>query len=389
MIDHETARRSFATSLDFLLDPMEREALDEHLAGCVACRAEVAAIRADAGVLRDLDFGPVPIAVRANIAIAAEHRGGRGAIGRWIALVGVAALLIVALGGGVMGVGGRPTGTARPGPGVADTRPVQIGWKTEVVTMTAREFSITAAGGTFLAATPKVDIHSDPGTATYRTLEATWFENDVEMRLNLYFGNDATDWWVDEVRVYNGAQQGDWLVAKGPFFKTPLGVAWAGDQDITLNGPGGPGRLHLVGATLDNRPSTNIGKPVGGPITKPVGGGIVGPVVQPLGSGPFDAGGQLHCFGILQMTPQDAQAALRKVGVKVSWRYYTQNDTFIELREEPPAGTVIIADPPFVGSEGQLLIALADPSSPLAKPVPFPSDCPASNPNDTAPPPTP
>jgi hypothetical protein len=389
MIDHETARRSFATSLDFFLDPVEREALDEHLAGCAACRADVAAIRGDSGVLRDLDFGAVPIAVRANIAIAAEHQGGGGAIGRWIALVGVAALLIVALGGGVMGVGGRPTGTADPSAAAVDARPVQIGWKTDVATLTAREFSIVAGGKTFTAATPKIDIHADPGDATRRTLEATWNENDVEMRLSLYFGNDATDSWVDEVRIYNGAQQGEWLEAKGPFFKTPIGAAWAGDQDITLDGPGGPGRLHLAGATLENRPSTGIGKPVGGQITKPIGGGIVGPVLQPLGSGPFDAGGPLHCFGILQMTPQDAQAALRKLGVKVSWRYYTRNDTYIELRDEPPAGTVIIADGPFIGSEGQLLIALADPSSPLAKPVPLPSDCPTSNPNVTPPPPAP
>jgi hypothetical protein len=383
MIDHETARRSFATSVDFLLDPVEREALDEHLAGCVACRAEVAAIRADAGVLRDLDFGPVPIAVRANIAIAAEHRGGRGAIGRWIALVGVAALLLVALGGGVMGVGGRPTGTARPDPGVIDTRPVQIGWKTDVVALTAREFSIVVGGKTFRAATPKIDINSDPGTATYRTLEATWFENDVEMRLNLYFGNDATDSWVDEVRVYNGAQQGDWLVAKGPFFKTPIGVAWAGDMDITLNGLGGPGHLHLAGVTLDNMPSNDIGKPVGGPISKPIGG----PVLVPVGSTPFDPGGQLHCSGILQMAPRDAQATLLKMGVPVIWQYNRDNVS-IDPRKEPPAGTVIVDDGPSVGSDGQLLIMVVDAGSSLAKPVPFPSDCPASKPN-TAPPPAP
>jgi hypothetical protein len=175
----------------------------------------------------------------------------------------------------------------------------------------------------------------------------------------------------------------------GPFFKTPIGVAWTGDQDITLDGPGGPGRLHLAGATLENQPSNNVGKPVGGPITKPIGGGIVGPVITQVGSSQFDPGGQLHCFGILQMTPQDAQASLRKLGVKVAWRYYTRNDTHVELRDEPPAGTVIIADPPFVGSEGQLLIALADSSSPLAKPISFPSDCPASDPALTPPAPSP
>jgi hypothetical protein len=383
MIDHETARRSFATSLDFPLDPAEREALDEHLAACAACRAEIAAMRGDAGVLRDLDFGPVPITVRANIAIAAEHRDRGGAIGRWIALVGVAALLIVALGGGVMGVGGRPTGTADPNPAAVDARPLQIVWKTEVATLTAREFSITAGGRTFLAATPKIDIHSDQGTETYRTLEATWYENDLEMRLNLYFGSDASSSWVDEVRIYNGAQQGDWLVAEGPFFKTPIGAAWTGDQDITLNGPGGPGRLHLAGLTVDNRVSTNIGKPAG-PITDPKDG----PVITPIGKTPFDTGGQLHCSGILQMTPQDAHAALLKFGVPVTWQYNRDNIS-IDPRKEPPAGTVIVNDGPFVGSEGQLLIVVMDQGSPVAEPVPFPSDCPASNPKVTPAPPAP
>jgi hypothetical protein len=215
MIDHETTRRSFATSLDFELEPAERTALDAHLEGCAACRGYIAAIRADAAVLRDLDFGPVPAAVRANIAIAAEHPGRGGAIGRWLAIGAVGALLLAAIGGGALGVGERPGATADPNLAAVDPSALQIAWKTDVAMLTARELSIVAGGKTFRAATPKIDVNSDPGNATYRTLEATWFENDVEMRLNLYFGNDATDSWVDEVRVYNGARAGDWLVATG------------------------------------------------------------------------------------------------------------------------------------------------------------------------------
>lgn len=389
MIDHATARTSFATSLDFDLEPAERAALDDHLDGCPACRADVAAMRADAAVLRDLDFGPVPAAVRANIAIAAEGHGRGGPLGRWLAIGAVGALLLAALGGGALGVGGRPGSTAGPDVTAAAAAPNQIAWKTDVVALTAREFSITAGGKTFRAATPKVQIHSDPGDATYRTLEATWEENGVEMRLNLYFGGDASSWWVDQVRIYNGAAEGGWLYAKGTFFKAALGDAWTGDLDVAVtdvDGIGGtPASIHLAGATLQNDPSTDANDPAGGGIKVPP----IAPVIQPLGSGPFDPGGTLHCSGILQMTPGDAQATLDKMGIAVSWRYYTQNDSFIESRTGPPSGTVIIADGPFIGSNGQLLIAIVDPTSPLAKPVPFPADCPRSDPNVTPPPPAP
>jgi hypothetical protein len=381
MIDHETARRSFATSLDFTLDPAEREALDEHLGGCPACRAEVAALRSDGAVLRDLDLGPVPIAVRANIAIAAEHRQGGGSVGRWIAIVGVGALLIVALGGGVLGVGGRPSATRDPGHEAVVTEPHQIDWKTEVVTLTAREFSIVAGGKTFRAATPKVDVNSDPGDATSRTLETTWFEDGIEVRLNFYFANDATASWVSGIQVYDGALPGEWLVAKGAFFKTPVGAAWVGDQDIELSGPDGPGRLHLAGLTLVNRPSNVIGKP--GSDTDPK------PIVVPIGSDPFAAGGSLRCSGILRMTPQDAQATLLKLGLPITWQY-KRNDGSLEPRKEPPAGTVIIEDGPFIGSEGQLQITVVDQGSPLAQPVPLPDDClSGADPNPMPPSPAP
>jgi predicted anti-sigma-YlaC factor YlaD len=43
MIDHDIARRSLATSLDFAIEPAERDALDAHLHDCPACRSFAAA----------------------------------------------------------------------------------------------------------------------------------------------------------------------------------------------------------------------------------------------------------------------------------------------------------------------------------------------------------
>ena len=44
---HEDFLELAAASLDFELDPGEREALAEHLAGCVPCRRRVTGMQAD------------------------------------------------------------------------------------------------------------------------------------------------------------------------------------------------------------------------------------------------------------------------------------------------------------------------------------------------------
>ena len=65
----------------------------------------------------------------------------------------------------------------------------------------------------------------------------------------MYFEADDTDWWVREIRTYDGQAQGDWVTANGPFFKTPLGAAFEGDVTIDLEGRPAPS-LELVRAVL-------------------------------------------------------------------------------------------------------------------------------------------
>ena len=334
MIDHETARRSFATSLDFSLDPAEREALDDHLAGCPSCRAFAATVRGDAAVLRDLESGPVPAAVRANIAIAAERGRSANPIGRWVGIAVVGAILVAALGAGALGVGGRLGGTGVPGPSEPAAAIVtnQIEWKTDVVGLAAREFSIDVRGKTFRAAAPQVIVTSDPGTPTYRTLEATWIENGVEMRLNIYFAGDAAASWVEEIRIYDGEVAGKWLTARGTFFKTPLGGTWIGDQDIPVTDPAGqPARIHFGGLALVNRPFDGVKEPLGGGIK------------LPENAMPFGVGGELHCLGILQMPPKQAEAVLLNLGYRLSWRLVTTtgpNTGFASVMQDAPAGVI-------------------------------------------------
>jgi hypothetical protein len=373
MIDHDTARRSLGTSLDFAIEPAERDALDAHLRDCPACRSFAAATRSDAATLRELDFGPVPIAVRANVAIAAERRRG-GTTGRWVAFVAVGALLLVALGGGVLGVGG---GASKPNVGGNPIR-----WTTNVVELQAADFWIEANGQRFTATGVRPDVRSDPGDATYRTLEVTWKEHAVEMRLNLYFTGDAATSWVNEVRIYDGNANGNWLTANGRFAAAPLGATWAGDLDLQFIGApgvaGGPARLHVAQATLRSIPFDGVTEPVGNAIA------------LAENDRPFASGGPLHCSGILQMAPKEAELTLLKLGYKLSWRFERTtgpNTGYAEAMARAPDG--VIHTEGLAGSGGELIMFVAANDDPMAKPVPFPSDCPQSDPNLTPPPPAP
>jgi hypothetical protein len=148
----------------------------------------------------------------------------------------------------------RPSGMEAPGaassasPDVGPSQPV--GWTTERVALTADDFRLDVNDLEFgVDVSPQ--LNSDPGGSDYWTLEVTWFEHDVEQRINMYFGSDGSDWWVDEIRTYDGYDPGEWVYAYGPFFRTPLGQAFEGDVQVELLGVGRPDdRENLVPAVL-------------------------------------------------------------------------------------------------------------------------------------------
>jgi hypothetical protein len=129
--------------------------------------------------------------------------------------------------------------------------PKPIAWQTSTVKVEASEFWIVADGQRF-DDPAGVNLHSDPGSGTYTTLELIWNELGREMRLNIYFAADPSGWWSNEVRTYNG-QTGlpDWLYYKGTFFKSSIGSPFRGDIDLT-NAADDPyrGELHLHGLEL-------------------------------------------------------------------------------------------------------------------------------------------
>jgi hypothetical protein len=157
--------------------------------------------------------------------------------------VAAAALLVVAIVGAAptrdgVRVGGQP-GSAAP-----------VHFATQQVRFDANALEIEANGQTFTSAGSNVDVNSDPGTATYQTLELDWHEHGVEMRLYFYLAADAHDWWVSSLSTYNGRSNPDWIAYPGPLFRTPLGTAFAGNVDLAPSGAPHGARLQIAGMRL-------------------------------------------------------------------------------------------------------------------------------------------
>lgn len=126
-----------------------------------------------------------------------------------------------------------------------------VAWNTPTVSLTADDFWIMADGQRYTSANTVVNVHSDPGSATYTTLELIWTEDGREMRLFIYFQADSTSWWSNEIRTYNGQAYGDWLYYYGTFFASPLGAAYRGDIDLTnIATDQFRGELHMHGHAL-------------------------------------------------------------------------------------------------------------------------------------------
>ena len=115
------------------------------------------------------------------------------------------------------------------------TPPPTLTWRTQYATLSATNFRISVNGKDFYDNNGSVDVKSSPGNNNYTTLESTWRENDVEMRMYIYFRNDGETWWADEIRIFDGKPypERDWITFSEKSFEAPLG------QAFTQNTPGG------------------------------------------------------------------------------------------------------------------------------------------------------
>ncbi|MDD4136221.1 MAG: hypothetical protein PHN66_04095 [Candidatus Shapirobacteria bacterium] len=97
-----------------------------------------------------------------------------------------------------------------------------VDWKTNTVSLSADDFYITV-DGTNYAPNTTTTINSDPGNPEYTTFETTWFQNGVEMRMNLYFAANSQNYWISEARIYNGKNPANWIVLDNiKLFQSPL-----------------------------------------------------------------------------------------------------------------------------------------------------------------------
>lgn len=96
-------------------------------------------------------------------------------------------------------------------------KPNKIVWETPYAKLSSENFYIQIGENKFFGKDP-INIHSDPGVEK-TTLEVTWRENNVEMRLFMYFRKIENNMWeMYELRSYNGQERGDWI-----YYKESLG----------------------------------------------------------------------------------------------------------------------------------------------------------------------
>ncbi len=157
-----------------------------------------------------------------------------------------------------------------------------INWTTPYAYLQAGEITITANGKTFTGkSTGMMTVVSDPGNPNYTTLEVTWTENNVEMRMFIYFHADTVTtpppyrrWWVDEIRTYNGNSPGDWIYYHRPQLSSMaimgMGIPFVTDDLVITTSEGGVGQIRFKKLWL--RGFLNEGSPSLTPTpTPPVG----------------------------------------------------------------------------------------------------------------------
>jgi hypothetical protein len=169
---------------------------------------------------------------------------------RAIALLTAAALVVV----GLIVLNNRSIGHTPASAGGS----AAFSWTTSRVVFTSNTFTIDVGGQQFSPTGVHVDVHTDPGNATYATLELSWQQSGVLMNVNVYFAADAANWWVTEMRTSNGkaGTATDWVTFMGDEFRTPLGHGYAGDVDLTATEGGVTSHLRIGGMTLELLPYT-------------------------------------------------------------------------------------------------------------------------------------
>lgn len=243
------------------------------------------------------------------------------------------------------------------GPPTADAGagPKAFTWGTQMATLSADRLSIEAGGRMFVAPLDVDYVNSDPGTATYRTLELGWHDAGTEMRLNIYLNANSTSWWIQHIRTYDGRQAGEWIYYLGPSSGTPLGDGYAGNVDLFGVGTGGVGRLRIDGMSLRAFEPGTI--PPAFDDCRAVGPTRAHPFGPPVAHEPHP---DLSEFGIVEgMEAADVHSSLAKQGICHEFRLEFPSINRGQMWCTPPPGQ--IRELAF-GSSGQIIAFVEDSS---------------------------
>lgn len=230
----------------------------------------------------------------------------------------VAGVIATLVGGALLATTVTSPDPSTPGAAPSASPVAAIHWSTSVVDLAADAFSLEANELVFTQEDGMPSsVSSDPGGSDYWTLEIVWTEHDREQRLNMYFAADEADWWVDEIRTYDGYPRGEWIYAYGPFFKRPLGETYEGEVRIDLLGEGRPGDAgNLVPGvlTIEGMRLTPTPRMLEDIAALPPDGGTA------VKRDPFRKGGPLYKSGILKRSPAKALERLLDEGYRVAFR---------------------------------------------------------------------
>ena len=182
--------------------------------------------------------------------------------------------------------------------------------------------------------------------------------------MNLYFAADESDWWISEVRTYDGFQEGEWInyLHVGEMWdemlRTPRGSGYEGDVQFVGWGRV-PGELLIEGLQLTAfAPGTGPA-----PLT---GCEFAVSAKKAERVRPTQKGQPLFKSGYRKMSPQDVEAMLRDLGVCFEFRYGYPTGPWIDGGQEgyserwctaPPSGRV---DDALYGGGGEIIIFVED-----------------------------
>lgn len=120
-----------------------------------------------------------------------------------------------------------------------------VSWQTGTISMQAEQLTIDIDGVRFHGDPATMQIFSEPGIpGEYSMLELTWFENGVEMQMNIYFTGDGYSWWIPAIYTSNGRPDGETIIYTASSLTAPFGQPYEGD--ITLWGQGQDGTFGSI-----------------------------------------------------------------------------------------------------------------------------------------------